>query len=40
MFYERLTVPFLLRFKVSITARSLRVRFNTRYLWVVLDWVG
>jgi len=44
MLYERLTIPVLPRLKVNIRIVSgtynLRVRFNTRYLWIGWDWVS
>jgi len=40
MIRERFVIPVLSRFKVRIlkqlSAHSLRVRFNTRYLWIGL----
>jgi len=41
MIYELLTIPVLPRLKVSISGTyGLRVRFNTRYLRIGLDWVS
>jgi len=43
MVNERLTIPVLPRLKVSIIIVSgtyyLRARFNTRYLWIGLNWI-